>query len=249
MRTTRVRRSSAQDTVVRRFTPTGALLSEFALPRDPFCDDVPACGAASARTAASSTWPRSRVVQSYGVLRLDAATGTELGRFAQTDPAGLGVRVRGGRRTRRHGVRVRQDRARPARPGRGLQPGRRLPVALRSAVAARRLRRGLRTDVAPVRAGSARRVRSRRHDAALRVGEADALRPLHRRGRAGGCRGRAAGRGPRRRRDPSRRRDDLRELPSPTASRSSTSTAASAGSARRCSGGSPSAATGAASGT
>ena len=77
-----------QDTVVRRLTPGGALVSEFALPRDPYATTLPR--AVAMRPDGGVIYLAIEVgTSSYGVLRLDAASGTELGRFGQTDPGGL----------------------------------------------------------------------------------------------------------------------------------------------------------------
>ena len=76
--------------VVRRFSPTGALLSEFALPRGPFWTTFPRAVAASPDGSVYVAAEMASFTQTYvGVRRYDAGTGAELARFAETDPAGL----------------------------------------------------------------------------------------------------------------------------------------------------------------
>ena len=76
--------------VVRRFSPTGALLSEFALPRGPFWTTYPRAVAASPDGTVYVAAEMESFTQTYGgVRRYDAGSGAELARFAETDPAGL----------------------------------------------------------------------------------------------------------------------------------------------------------------
>ena len=248
IRPTRVTRCWCRTRSFGASTPGGAMVGEFALSQGSVCDNAPACGRRCARTAASSTSPSKSGRPPTAWLRLDAATGTELGRFGQTRSGRPRVRVRrwtsrrtarctssaGPRLTRATGSRFTARtastsrtsirRCRPTSTTRGMgRCGRLLRWTRARSVLA----------VTTVRCGSARRMRFDRFTAAgTPVGAAAGL--------------------------PVAGLDDVEIRPGDgtiyassesTASRCSTSTAASPVPATRCSGGSPSAATGAACGT